>query len=400
MVDKDVDILIIGGGLIGAAMLVALQQCPYRVMLVDSVAIDARVQDDFDARSLALSPASVRILEMLAIWPLLMAGACPIDTIHVSERAAFGCVRLQGEDESPLGYVVEMQQMHRAFYQRLNHDAILAPSELVAFDAQTRIATVQSGKAQYRIYAKMVIAADGAQSQVRQFCHIQADIKSYQQQAIVANIATARSHQHIAYERFTSSGPLALLPMQGQRVAMVWSLAPLEAKRMLQCDDAQFLQALQKAFGYRLGRLLQVGKRAAFPLQQVTQTQQVLGTTVFIGNAAHTLHPVAGQGFNLGLRDVAMLAQCIVQQGISEAMLQFYQRQRASDHTRIVQLTDGLIQLFTSRVPGAAFVRRLGMLAIDQIPLCRSILARYARGFGGILPDLVCGIPLEEQNDA
>jgi len=394
--DLNVDILIVGGGLIGASLMLALANTRYRVALVDATPFSFRVQSNFDERSLALSPASVRILEMLNVWPLLAPDACPIETIHVSERFGFGHAQLRGDGQSPLGYVAEMQHINRALYQCLDLSQVFAPAQLVALDTAEGVATIQKDAEHFRIKAQLIVAADGSESSVRAFCGVTAQVKAFNQQAIVANIGLARSHHHIAYERFTLSGPLALLPMTGNRVSMVWALEPDEASRVMGLNDDDFLRELQRTFGYRLGRFKRVGLRVSYPLRQVICQEQVVGPVVFIGNAAHTLHPVAGQGFNLGLRDVAMLAQCISHQGLSPAMLAHYQQQRDRDQHSMIRLTDGLIQLFTSNIPGMAIARRAGLLALDQIPALKAILARYARGFAGIAPDLVCGIPLTE----
>ncbi len=391
--NQDVDILIVGGGLIGATLMLALANTKYRIVLVDAVPFSSRTDPDFDARSLALSPASTRIMQMLDIWPLLEAKACPIDTIHVSEQYAFGCAHLRSNGIAKLGHVVELQDISHALHHRLDLQQVIAPAQLVALDKEQGIATIRQGDTQLQIKAKLIVAADGTDSSVRAFCDMTANIKNYHQHAIVANVGLARAHQHIAYERFTANGPLALLPMNGLRASMVWALPPDEAKETMALSDKDFLTRLQRNFGYRLGRFTSVGKRVSYPLRQVTMPKQTCGSVVFVGNAAHTLHPVAGQGFNLGLRDVAMLAQCIVQQGINPAMLTHYENLRKGDQTSMSQLTDGLIQVFTSDFPGMGLARCAGLIAFDQIPALKAILAKYARGFAGITPDLVCQIP-------
>lgn len=396
MINKEIDILIVGGGLTGATLMLALRGLGFSTLLVDVHPFADKVKPDFDARSLALSPASQRILNMLGVWEHLQAHATPIEFIHVSEQNHFGVSRLQGEAGAPLGYVVEMQYINRALQQLLDPQHILAPATVCAVDPATQAVTVTTETGEVQISARLIVAADGANSAIRRFCALSAQTKMYVQQAIVANIGLKKPHEGRAYERFTAHGPLALLPMQENRMSLVWAVPPNEAEQLMTLSDADFLGNLQQAFGYRLGRFNKVGKRTSFPLQQVLMPQQAKGQIVFVGNAAHTLHPVAGQGFNLGLRDVATLAQCIAKHGLNGDMLENYVRLRAHDQKMIMRLTDGLISVFTSRVPGLGLARGLGLVALDNIPALKNLLARYARGFGGVIPDLVCEIALAE----
>ena len=399
MVDCEIDVLIVGGGLAGAALMLALADTGVSTLLVETQPFSDHVQANFDARSLAISPASVKILQMLNVWPLLRDSAASIETIHVSEQQRFGCARLYGEKQNPLGYVVEMQHISQALHQLLDNQRIMAPAWLTAVNATDGTAIITNASGNTTVRAHLIVAADGADSSVRALCGLETHIKHYAQHAIVANMGLTRAHQQCAYERFTSSGPLALLPLTGLRSSLVWALPPLEAERMMAMPDRDFLHQLQRAFGYRLGRFTRVGQRAMYPLKQVLMPQQVMGKVVFVGNAAHTLHPVAGQGFNLGLRDVAMLAQCIVQEGLGTDMLHTYQQSRRHDQTAIARFTDGLIEVFTSHLPGVALARSVGLMAIDNILLLKNILARYARGYAGITPDLVCGIALRQTQD-
>ncbi|OCH99505.1 2-octaprenyl-6-methoxyphenyl hydroxylase [Legionella jamestowniensis] len=394
MADKQVDILIVGGGLTGATLMLALADKGYTVLLVDASKFSDKVHAEFDARSLALSPASVRILEMLHLWPLLKNEATAINSIHVSEQRRFGATRLSGKPDKPLGHVIEMQYINRALQQRLLPENILAPAQLQSFDQQKSMVTVSTPTGELAIQAKLIVAADGTDSALRRLLNISVREKDYGQQAIVANIGLARAHHHCAYERFTPSGPLALLPMTDNRASLVWALKPEEAKHLLNLSENEFLKALQQAFGYRLGRLMRVGKRSIFPLRQMVMTKQIAWPVVFVGNAAHTLHPVAGQGFNLGLRDVAALAQCIMQNGLNQSMLKHYETMRKHDQQSIINLTDGLINVFTSQLPGLSFMRNAGLVAVDNLPFLKKSLAYYARGFAGVTPDLVCGIAL------
>ncbi|CAM4386022.1 MAG: 2-octaprenyl-6-methoxyphenol hydroxylase [Legionella sp.] len=396
MTNKEIDILIIGGGLTGATLMLALQGFGYSCLLVDTHALEHKIHPDFDARSLALSPASQRILTMLGVWEHLQTQATPIEMIHVSDQSHFGASRLYAEVDAPLGYVVEMQYINRALHQLLDPQQILAPAKVESLDLSKKTVTINSEAGPINVAARLIVAADGTHSALRRFCGLPSQTKLYGQQGIVANIGLSQPHAGRAYERFTVHGPLALLPMQENRMSLVWAVPAKEASQLLELSDDEFLRQLQRTFGYRLGRFTKTGKRSFFPLQQVLMPQQVKDSVVFVGNAAHTLHPVAGQGFNLGLRDVATLAQCIAKHGLNAEMLAQYVQLRVHDQRIIARFTDSLINLFTSRLPGIGIARGLGLVALDNIPSLKGLLARYARGFGGVVPDLVCEIALNE----
>ena len=267
----------------------------------------------------------------------------------------------------------------------------------MALDAGTGVATLETLEGIQTLQARWVVAADGINSCVRQLCRVKAVYKTYPEHAVATNMKLSRPHGHVAYERFTSTGPLALLPLPGPYMALVWTCSAEEAARLKSLEEADFLRALQRAFGYRLGRFIAVGQRMTYPLRQLMMQKQVYERVVFVGNAAHTLHPVAGQGFNLGLRDVAMLAQCAATYGVTDKALVHYQMARASDQKTIVTSTDALLSLFKSPLPGVGFARRLGLVALDNSEFLKNMLLRHAKGFGGVVPDLVCGIPLKPE---
>lgn len=399
MIEQQTDILIVGGGLTGACLMLALAQAGLNLLMIDTKPISVRATASFDARSLALSPASRQILQRLNVWPLLEHSAAAINTIHVTEQHQFGSTQLQrSTNNNPLGHVIEMHHIDAALHQLLEKRNILAPAQIKALDPEAGTVVIDGPDGERLIKARLIVAADGTHSTVRQLCGVQAHLKFYDQHAIVANIGLARAHQYCAHERFTKAGPLALLPLTGLRSSLVWAMHPSDAERLHVVSDDVFLQHLQRAFGYRLGRFTRVGQRVIYPLQQVIMPEQVIGNVVFVGNAAHTLHPVAGQGFNLGLRDVAMLAQRIMNDGFGINMLNHYQRDRQHDQQAIVRLTNGLIELFTSALPGLGLMRSAGMITVDNIPLLKKLLSKYARGYSGIIPDLVCGIPLHSQD--
>jgi 2-octaprenyl-6-methoxyphenol hydroxylase len=396
----EVDILIIGGGLTGMALMCALAPLGYRVRLAETRRMTQNKVDILETRSIALSPASIQILKQFDAWPTLRETASLIKTIHISEQGRFGQARLHADIDKPLGAVVEMHVLDNALKAHLNAADIWVPARVTALDAITGVASLQTETEEKTVRAQWVVAADGSHSSVRTLCGADASIKKYAEYALAANITLSRAHGNIAYERFTSDGPLALLPLNGPHMALVWTLNPEQAELLKIMDVADFLNALQCAFGYRVGRFLAVGPRQTYPLQQIMMPKQVHKKVVFVGNAAHTLHPVAGQGLNLGLRDVAMLAECAAKHGLTDEAFMQYQTLRKSDQAIMSTATDGLVSLFKNRLPGVGLLRQMGLLALDNSAFLKNMVLRHAKGFGGVVPDLVCGVPLDLKKKA
>ncbi len=392
-----VDILIVGGGLIGMALMHALVPLGVKVHLVESRSQKQTMFPDIlETRSIALSPASIRILKQLGVWSFLASSAEEIHTIHISEKSKLGQARLNRTSESePLGAVAEMHRLEEVLQAQLSSEAISFATRVTELDAKQGLVTLETAHGKQLVQAKWICSADGADSSIRKLIGAEARSKTYPEHAIATNIALSRAHHNVAYERFTSDGPLALLPLSGPHMALVWTLKPSDAERLKNMDESAFLSALQQAFGYRAGRFNAVGPRMTYPLRQVMMPEQVHGRVVFLGNAAHTLHPVAGQGFNLGLRDVAMLAECAAKRGLTEEALNQYKALRQSDQKVITTATDGLVFLFKSKLPGLGLARRMGLVALDNSAVLKNLVLRHARGFGGVVPDLVCGIPLD-----
>jgi 2-octaprenyl-6-methoxyphenol hydroxylase len=396
---EKIDILIVGGGLTGMALMLALAPLGYRVRLAEAREMQTEAPDILETRSIALSPASIQILKQLDVWPRLNKTASPIKAIHISEQGRFGQARLDVDDTSDidqsLGAVAEMHVLNQALKACLNPNDIWVPARVIALDAAKGLTRIQTDSGEKTVQARWVIAADGAHSTVRKLCQATAKVKTYAEHAIAANITLSRAHHQIAYERFTPDGPLALLPLTGPHMALVWTQSPQHAEALTAMPEKKFLNALQHAFGYRTGRFLAVGSRQTYPLQQVMMPKQVCSNKIiFIGNAAHTLHPVAGQGLNLGLRDVAMLAECAAKYDLTDEALIYYQKLRKSDQAVITTATDALVSLFKSRFPGIGFARRMGLLALDNSAFLKNVILRHAKGLGGVVPDLVCGVPL------
>jgi 2-octaprenyl-6-methoxyphenol hydroxylase len=375
-----------------------------RVLLLESVAFGAAGQPSFDERTTALGNASRRIFEGLGVWQALAAEAAAIRSIHVSDAGRFGFARLEAQQQGieAFGYVVPNRALGAALWARLRESPLLSlrvPARLAALDisaAGVRL-EVEAGGTTEAFDARLVVAADGAHSQVRAAAGIEAAVEDYEQVAVVANLRSDQPHAGRAFERFTPAGPIAMLPLAGGGLAAIWAMTPAQAQRLLSLDDDAYLTQLQTAFGWRAGRFTQLGRRASYELRLTRAAAPVALRTVLIGNAAQALHPVAGQGFNLGLRDAAMLAEVIAAEpgdaGASER-LQRFAAWRAADRGGVVRFTDTLVRLFGDTRPGVGLIRNLGLLAFDLSPPAKRALARVSAGFGGPVPRLARGLPV------
>jgi 2-octaprenyl-6-methoxyphenol hydroxylase len=265
---------------------------------------------------------------------------------------------------------------------------------VISADA-VRFTVVSAARAREPVLARLVVAADGAHSQIRAVAGIAADVVDYDQLAVVATVATDRAHQDIAYERFTRTGALAVLPLYDGTLGVIWACRPQHASELLALDDAGYLSRLQAQFGWRAGRFVRAGRRSSYALKLTRACATVATRTVLIGNAAQALHPVAGQGFNLGLRDAAMLAEVIANaHGDAGAapLLRRFEQWRAHDRSGVVHFTDSLVKLFADSRPGVGLLRNLGLLMFDLVPPAKSALARVSAGFGGPAPRLARGL--------
>jgi 2-octaprenyl-6-methoxyphenol hydroxylase len=403
-----VDVAIVGGGLVGASLAAALAGSPLRCLLVESVPLGARDQPSFDERTTALGNASRRIFEALGVWEGIATEAAAIRAIHVSDAGRFGFARLTAAEQGieAFGYVAANRRIGAALWERLRAAANLVlrvpgrvqnvaiTSEAVRFEAVTEGA---AGTAPEPVVAQLVVAADGAHSQIRAAAGIETQIEDYDQMAIVASVATDAPHEGIAYERFTASGPLALLPLHDGNRAVIWACRPAYAAELLSLGEAAFLAQLQQRFGWRAGRFVRAARRLSYPLKLTRAAAPAATRTVLIGNAAQALHPVAGQGFNLGLRDAAMLAEVIVNAAGdvgSAELLGRFTAWRARDRRGVVGFTDNLVKLFGDGRFGVAALRDLGLLLFDLMPPAKSALARVSGGFGGPAPRLARGLPV------
>lgn len=405
------DLAICGGGLVGASLALAVSQLGLSVVLIEALPFGAVSQPSFDDRTTALSNGSRRIFEALGVWPLLERDATPIKRIHVSDQGRFGFTRINADEQhlNALGYVITNRVMGAALWQRLTREPIrlIAPARVVAMALQEEERSIRytsEDGSEQSVNARLVVAADGAQSSVRESAGVRAESWDYEQVALVTNVFTQRFHEHVAYERFTESGPLALLPMSDGRMGVIWTFKPELASSMSECSDLEFLASLQSAFGFRLGRFTRVGARQLYPLRLTRSEEHIAERLAIVGNAAQALHPIAGQGFNLGLRDAASLAEVLAdaqQEGMDAfdpgdgLWLQRYSQWRASDRSNIVRFTDGLVRLFTQHFGPAKMLRDVGMLAFDLMPSAKDALSRLSLGAAGRVPRLARGAPLK-----
>lgn len=409
------DILIVGGGMVGATMAYALSPLPLRIGVIEAVPFKSESQPSYDDRAIALAHGSAKVFEAMGVWPLLADHVSPIKKIHVSDRGHFGVSRIDSDDEgvAALGYVIENRLVGAVLGEalpRLGNVELICPATVTAIGTGAAAAhlTVECEGVARQLSAKLVIAADGGNSAVRSLLNIATRKWDYGQSAIIANVTPSRHHEGVAYERFTDSGPIAMLPNacadDPDRCSLVWTVRREDEQRVLSLSDDEFLAELQGRFGYRLGELNKVGRRNSYPLLLVRAKEHVRPRLALIGNAAHTLHPIAGQGFNLGLRDVAALAQVVAEaHGAGHdiggaAALQQYAEWRNWDHRKVIGFTDTLARLFSNPLAPVALVRNAGLVAIDILPPLKRMLTRQTMGISGRLPRLAMGLPLLREN--
>jgi 2-octaprenyl-6-methoxyphenol hydroxylase len=396
------DVAIAGGGMVGLSLAAALGSLSLDVAVIEPVAPDAEGQPSFDSRTTALSNGSRRVLDGIGAWAAVAGQATPIRRIHVSEQGAFGTAILTAEEQgvAALGHTIENRLLGRALRARVAAcpRVRLVPARvagLVGGRHAIRLAT-DAGPA---VEARLVVAADGAQSAVRSALGIAARVDDYGQHAVIAHLDTVRFHDYTAYERFTAAGPLAVLPIGEGRSSVVWTLAPEAAKRALALPDAAFLAELQAAFGLRLGRFTRVGRRQAYPLALTQAERLTAPRAAVLGNAAQSLHPVAGQGFNLALRDVAMLAELLADAAGGDAgdpaLLARYARWRAPDRGAVIRFTDSLVRGFGVDLAPLRLARGQGLFLFDLLRPVKHAFARRTMGLAGRQPRLVRGLPLE-----
>lgn len=412
------DVLIVGGGMVGASFAVALEPLNLRVGIVEAYEFGVVDQPSYDDRSIALSYGTSRIFSGMGLWKDLKPQTTAINEIHVSDRGHFGATRLTAEQEkvSALGYLVESRVLGKLLYDELNNSQVkqFMPARVMDIEQTDSVVsvTIEGGKNKkdnsITINTRLLVAADGTNSPIREMSGIGTKISNYDQSAIIANVTTEKPHRNRAYERFTKTGPIALLPMSDDRCSLVWTHSTKtdlkidpdkqhssdlhEVDRTMGLDDKAFLKKLSDEFGYRLGRFTKVGRRSSYPLSLVTSDRNTAKRTVIIGNASHTMHPVAGQGLNLAMRDIAVLADLVAEevtsQGATEgscdvgndSLLQAYEKLREGDLKTTVRYTDSLVRLFSNDSFLLGHARAGGLLVIDRLPPLRKMLTRQSMG--------------------
>ena len=383
---------IVGGGLVGASLALALQQGAkargWNIALIEPFEPGSEYQPSYDARSTALSYGTRLIYQRLGVWERIAERAEPITQIHVSDRGRAGATRLDASDQQvpALGYVVENAWIGHCLWQALD-------DEVVTRHCPAEVEQMQAVAAGYRLTlttgqvldCDLAVLADGGRSALREQLGIAIKTTPYDQSALIANVTPGKPHGGQAFERFTDDGAMALLPLQDNRCALVWTRPEEDAARWAALPEAAFLDELQQAFGYRLGGFQQVGARHLYPLMLIEAEEQVRSGLVVLGNAAHSLHPIAGQGYNLSLRDTEALAAALLSSSAKLGdigVLQAYHRQQRTDQWLTVGFSDRLTRLFAGSALLSVAGRNLGLLGLDLLPPAKAWFARQAMGLG------------------
>ncbi len=394
---QDYDVLIVGGGLAGNCLALALQQSDLKIAIIEANTREQLHNSPAGDRALALASGTVKMLEAMGVWQQAKSAATAIDNIHISDQGHFGKTRLSAAKEgvAALGYVMTARDLECAVADLVEKAGIeqICPARVMGIASDDSLVHISLKQEQdsLNLSAKLVVGADGGQSSVRKLLEIEQLVTEYQQVAIVTTIKTTEAHDNTAYERFTSSGPLALLPFKDE-YAVVWTRSKGDAEQLILESDSAFIENLQACFGYKLGQFSLTAARRSFPLSLVRAKNMYSGRAVIIGNAVHQLHPVAGQGLNLGLRDAVQLAEMLLkaaEQGTdigAQPLLEQYAQQRQKDHDTVINFTDSVVKLFSNQWLSLAVARNTGLALLDFIPGAKKQLARYAMGLNTRMP--------------
>ena len=383
---KQFDVVIIGGGMAGASCALGLKQSNKQlsIAVIEANEVSADYHPSFDDRSIALAQQSVQYLKSINAFDCQAPFAAAIKKVTVSDRGHFGKTHIDCQEygHDALGYVVEVNPFGRSLHQQLTRTdvSLFCPDTVAKLEYQSDFAniTLSSGE---QLSAKLVVIADGAHSQSRKLANIEFNTRAYHQAAIIANIEVAGGHHNHAFERFTEHGPMALLPMSNNRYSLVWCMEPEQIEHTMALEDDAFLAELQKAFGYCGGAFSKVGMRASYPLVYGKAESLSSHRTVLIGNAGHAIHPIAGQGFNLGLRDVQLLCDMANRDDLGDyAFTRYYSQTRSKDITTVMTLTDSLVRLFSNSSRLLALGRSIGLFSMDLFSSLKTPLAKQLMG--------------------
>lgn len=385
------DVIIAGGAMAGSTLALALNALSQRALsiaIIEPFQTNHHAHPGFDSRSIALAHGTVELLKSWGLWQSLSPFATPITQIHVSDRSHAGMVNFDSTHLGldALGYVVELSKVGQQYAEKINacdNITYFCPLSVEHVERSPEHVSVTLSD-QQRITGKLLVAADGALSTSSAQMGFVRQEHDFEQVALIANVVSAQQHRGRAFERFTASGPLALLPMSDDRLSLVWCLSAEQAEQMLYASDSEFLAQLQTMFGWRLGRFLQVGQRSTYPLILRYHSQTIAHRFVTIGNAAQTLHPIAGQGFNLGIRDIATLAQVLTEEDTQSMgeyrQLATFRQRREADRQATIQLTSTLVHLFSNDWLTLRVGRNLGLMAMENIPLLKAPLLNHTLG--------------------
>lgn len=402
---EKLDVLIVGGGMVGNSLACALETLKLKIGLVETTApILPPSYQNQDGRAIALSYGTQQILSGLSVWPELKSHAMPITHVHVSYQGHFGATRINAMDNDvpALGYVVEANILQQVLSNAMQktQTTLFAPATVQALEKKSDgyQVTLKHNDEAIQIFTKLLVAADGAQSSLRQMLAIPATTKDYGQSALITNIKVSQPNATNAYERFLKNGTLALLPVNENSYKLVWTAESAEISQLMAQPPKEFLRLAQKAFGYRVGKFLEIGKRWVYPLQQVFVDQQIAPSAIVMGNAAHTLHPIAAQGFNLSLQDIAALTDVLGnaiqhnQDWTNPTVLQHYidQQQPQQEITR--RFTDGLVTWFRPGFKPWSMLSSIGLVTLDIFTPLKNSVAKQAMGLGGKISQLARGI--------
>lgn len=406
--DTAFDIVIVGTGLVGTSLVVALQAQGWRIAVLETHVPVAAMAIQVESRPLFLAYGSQKILETMGIWRHLAAQAEAIQAVHVSQQNQFGVLRFRASEEHlpALGYVVPFDLLQQYMLQQAAQCAavkFIAIQKILQVENQTDQVqvTVQTIDGEKILQTELLIAADGAHSPTRELLHIPTVEKASDEVALTVELELTEPHQHTAYQRFTEQGTIAILPLKNlQRCRLVWTLSRRLADQISQWPDSQLADYLQTALQGRLGNWRVLARGNVYPLETVLAQQQIRRGVILLGNAAHTIYPLAAQGFNLGLRDLAVLAEILVEARVNqqrlgdERVLTAYVEWRKADQRWITGLTSAISQLFDCHVPGLSAFRAAGLLITDLVLPLKHRLAKRLLGLAGKLPKLARGISL------